>query len=178
MNTKEDLAYIESKIRNIPDFPEKGIQFKDITTLLSDAKALRLTTQHLFNGIAHTKPDVIVGLESRGFLFGTNLAEKLGVSFVPVRKSGKLPYKTLAQAYGLEYGTDKIEIHVDAISKGDRVIIHDDLLATGGTAKAATQLVEALGAKVIAYSFIIELDALGGRQSLPNESEIYSLIHF
>jgi len=178
MTVSSDLAYLASKIRTIPDFPQKGIQFKDITTLLSDAKALRLTTQLLYEGVSELKANVIVGLESRGFLFGTNLAEKLGISFVPVRKSGKLPYKTLEQAYGLEYGTDKIEIHIDAIKKGDRVIIHDDLLATGGTAKAATQLVEALGAEVVAYSFIIELDELGGRSSLVQYSKIHSLIHY
>ncbi|MBR9917063.1 adenine phosphoribosyltransferase [bacterium] len=161
--------YLESVIRTIPDFPKPGIQFKDITTLLSDKKALQLTTQALCDPYHNSDCDIVVGLESRGFLFGTNMSEVLNASFVPVRKPGKLPSETISESYDLEYGTDSLEIHKDAIKEGDRVIIHDDLIATGGTAFAASKLVKRLGGVVIGYSFIIELGFLKGREKLDHE---------
>ncbi len=166
---KDNISeFILSKIRTIPDFPKPGIQFKDITTLLADKEALKLTTQTLTQPFLEKKIDVVVGLESRGFLFGTNIAELLEASFVPVRKPGKLPSEVITENYALEYGTDSVEMHVDAIKKGDRVLIHDDLIATGGTAAAATRLVERLGGEVVGYSFIIELGFLNGRENLKN----------
>ena len=162
--------YLESVIRTVPDFPKPGIQFKDITTLLNDKKALKLTTRALSNPFEGTNCDVVVGLESRGFLFGTNIAEVLNASFVPIRKPGKLPAEVISESYELEYGTDSLEIHKDAIKKGDRVLIHDDLIATGGTALAATKLVERLGGEIIGYSFIIELSFLNGRAKLSNNT--------
>lgn len=171
-NIKE---YLKSVIRTIPDFPKPGIQFKDITTLLNDKKALKLTTKALCVPYKNFKCDVIVGLESRGFLFGTNMAEALDASFVPVRKPGKLPAETISESYELEYGTDSLEIHIDAIKKGDKVIIHDDLIATGGTALAASRLVERLGGEIIGYSFIMELSFLDGRKKLKH-SKIESVL--
>ncbi len=162
--------YLESVIRTIPDFPKPGIQFKDITTLLADKKALRVTTKALCDPYLNTECDVIVGLESRGFLFGTNMAEVLNTSFVPVRKPGKLPFDKISESYDLEYGTDLVEMHTDAIKEGDKVIIHDDLIATGGTALAASNLVKRLGGEIIGYSFIIELSFLKGREKLSHNT--------
>lgn len=162
-NTKK---YLKSVIRTVADFPKPGIQFKDITTLLNDKKALKLTTKALCFPYKNIECDVIVGLESRGFLFGTNMAETIDASFVPVRKPGKLPAETISESYELEYGTDSLEIHIDAIKKGDKVIIHDDLIATGGTALAASKLIERLGGEIIGYSFIMELSFLKGREKL------------
>ena len=167
-NQENIKKYLESVIRTIPDFPKPGIQFKDITTLLNDKKALKLTTLALSNPFQEIDCDIVVGLESRGFLFGTNLAEALNASFVPVRKPGKLPAETISESYELEYGVDSLEIHKDAIKKGDKVLIHDDLIATGGTALAASKLVERLGGEIIGYSFIIELSFLKGRAKLSN----------
>lgn len=158
--------FIANTIRTIPDFPKEGIQFKDITTLLQDKKALKLTSFMLERPFTNTHIDIIVGLESRGFLFGTNLAQDLNAAFVPVRKPGKLPHETISESYELEYGTDQMEIHKDAIFEGAKVIIHDDLIATGGTASAASKLVQRLGGEVIGYSFILELSALKGRDLL------------
>lgn len=167
MNRKERIDYINSVIRTIADFPKPGIQFKDITTLLADPKALEYTYQLLEedipNNLGITK---IVGLESRGFLFGTMLAKELNLGFVPVRKPGKLPFKTHKESYDLEYGSNSLEIHVDAIKAGEKVVIHDDLMATGGSALAAKRLVEKCGGEVVHYSFIIELAFLMGRKSL------------
>lgn len=165
-NIKE---YLESVIRTIPDFPKPGIQFKDITTLLNDRKALKLTTKVLSEPFKELQCDIVVGLESRGFLFGTNMAEVLNAAFVPVRKPGKLPYESISESYELEYGTDSVEMHKDAIKKGDKVIIHDDLIATGGTALAASKLVQRLGGEIIGYSFIIELGFLSGREKLKHK---------
>jgi adenine phosphoribosyltransferase len=176
LSEKENIKdYLNSKIRTIPDFPEPGIQFKDITTLLSDSKALRLTTRGLCVPFSNTDCDVIVGLESRGFLFGTNMAEVLNTSFVPVRKPGKLPSDTISEDYELEYGSNSLEIHIDSIKEGDKVIIHDDLIATGGSALAASKLVERLGGVIVGYSFIIELSFLKGRQKL-DHTKIESII--
>lgn len=171
MNRKERIDYINSVIRTIADFPKPGIQFKDITTLLADPKALEYTYQLLEedipNNLGITK---IVGLESRGFLFGTMLAKELNLGFVPVRKPGKLPFKTHKESYDLEYGSNSLEIHVDAIKAGEKVVIHDDLMATGGSALAAKRLVEKCGGEVVHYSFIIELAFLMGRKSLQTDS--------
>ncbi len=158
--------YLQSVIRTIPDFPKAGIQYKDITTLLADKKALKLTTLALSDPFISKHIDVVVGLESRGFLFGTNMAAVLDAAFVPVRKPGKLPAEVISESYELEYGTDNVEMHKDAIRSGAKVVIHDDLIATGGTAAAATKLVERLGGEVIGYSFIIELSYLHGREKL------------
>lgn len=161
-----DVQEIKNLIRDIPDFPKKGILFKDITPLLANNKGLHLTTKLLADPFREQKIDHVVGLESRGFLFGTNIAGELGAGFVPVRKPGKLPSETISIEYELEYGTDKLEIHKDAIQPGENVIIHDDIIATGGTAKAATELVEMLGGKVIGYSFILALGFLDGKKHL------------
>jgi len=168
--------YLLENIRTIPDFPKPGIQFKDITTLLFDKKALQLTTFLLTEPYLNQEVDIVVGLESRGFLFGTNLAHNLNAGFVPVRKPGKLPSRTIEQEYELEYGTDILEIHADAIPKGAKVVIHDDLIATGGSAGAATKLVQRLGGEVIGYSFLMELSFLNGRALLAETAPVESII--
>jgi adenine phosphoribosyltransferase len=173
-----DTEYIRSHIRTIPDFPETGIQFKDITPLLLDAKANELTLSALHTAFHTLSVDKVVGLESRGFLFGPSLAASFQAGFVPARKKGKLPYKTIQKEYGLEYGKDILEMHTDAINPGDNVIIHDDLLATGGTAKAATELVLELGGQVVGYSFIIELSFLLGKNQLLKDIPIRSIIQY
>ena len=168
--------YLLDNIRNVPDFPKPGIQFKDITTLLADKKALQLTTFLLTEPYLEQDVDIVVGLESRGFLFGTNLAHNLNAGFVPVRKPGKLPAKTIEESYELEYGTDSLEMHADAIPEGSKVLIHDDLIATGGSAEAATKLVQKLGGEVIGYSFIMELSFLDGRKKLLETAPVESII--
>jgi adenine phosphoribosyltransferase len=170
----EDL---KKYIRSVKNFPKKGIVFRDITTLLKDPHALRVTLQQLYENVKNLKITKVCGIESRGFMFGAMLAEKLNVGFVPIRKPGKLPAKTEKEIYELEYGTDAVEIHTDAISKGDRVLLHDDLLATGGTSKAAANLIEKLGGKVVQISFIIELKFLKGREKLKNY-DLKSLITY
>jgi adenine phosphoribosyltransferase len=164
-------------IRDIPNFPKEGIIFKDITTLLKDGAGFTETLNELYKISKDKKITKVLGIESRGFIFGGALAAKLGVGFVPIRKPGKLPAETLSETYELEYGTDTIEIHKDALNKNDRVLIHDDLLATGGTMKAACKLVEKLGAKVEQISFIIELDFLKGKELIKNY-DVQSLIHY
>lgn len=166
MDIENIPEYLSSVIRTIPDFPKAGIQFKDITTLLADKKALKLTTKALADPYLSKQVDVVVGLESRGFLFGTNLAAELDAAFVPVRKPGKLPAEVISETYELEYGTDSLEMHKDAFPNGAKVVIHDDLIATGGSAAAATRLVKRLGGEIIGYSFIIELGFLNGREML------------
>ncbi|KAA3615943.1 MAG: adenine phosphoribosyltransferase [Calditrichaeota bacterium] len=167
---------LEKYIRSIPDFPKPGIQFKDITTLLQNPTAFKQCLDAFENRISG-KVDVVVGTESRGFIFGAPLADRLGVGFVPVRKPGKLPAETISEEYALEYGTDKLEIHTDAIRKGDKVVIIDDLLATGGTMQATTKLVERLGGEIVHILFLIELEFLQGRERLRAYS-IDSLITF
>ena len=152
----------KSLIRTIADFPKPGIQFKDITPLLKDPKAVDLCVAAMLPDPVE-KVDIVVGIESRGFIMGPLLAQSLGCGFVPIRKEGKLPAQTLQESYDLEYGSATIEIHRDAIAPGDRVMLHDDVLATGGTAAAAVKLIEALGGKVVCCSFIIELTQLQGR---------------
>jgi adenine phosphoribosyltransferase len=169
-----DLA---AKIRDIPDFPKEGIVFKDITPLLQDAESLRYTVDKLAEFGVGKKIDVVVGAEARGFILGATLAYTLGAGFVPARKPGKLPFLTVAAEYDLEYGTDSLEVHSDAIGPGTRVLVHDDLLATGGTARAKCDLVEKLGGEVVGVSFIIELSFLNGREKL-KEYDVLSLIKF
>jgi adenine phosphoribosyltransferase len=166
-----------SYIRDIKDFPKKGIVFKDITPLLKDAKAFNAATDELLQLVGDKPVDKVVGMESRGFFFAPLLATKLGAGFVPVRKAGKLPYKTLSESYSLEYGEDKLEIHSDAIEKGERVLIHDDVLATGGTAEAVCKLVEKMGGEIVQCNFLIELDFLNGREKLKG-FQVKSLLHY
>lgn len=168
--------FLNESIRTIPDFPKAGIQFKDITPLLKSPEALRLTTELLVQPYTSQNVDVVVGLESRGFLFGTNMAANLHAGFVPVRKPNKLPSDKIFAEYELEYGKDRVEMHSDAIKPGEKVIIHDDLIATGGTAAAATELVEKLGGIVVGYSFLIELTFLSGREKLSKDVPVYSII--
>lgn len=169
--------YINEHIRNVPDFPKPGIQFKDITTLLNNRKALELTSYMLAQPFKDMEVDYVIGLESRGFLFGTNLAQDLNAGFVPIRKPGKLPADTLSATYELEYGTDQVEIHKDAFPQGSKIIIHDDLIATGGTAEAAKRLTEQLGGEVVGYSFIIELSFLNGKDKLDVSADtIYNAV--
>ena len=170
-------AAIQTFIRDVPDFPKKGIIFKDITPLLKDPDAFRDTVDVLAGELAKKKIDVIVGIESRGFIFSPILAYKLQVGFVPVRKKGKLPWETEAESYTLEYGEATLEIHKDAISKGMRVAIVDDLLATGGTASATARLVEKLGAQVEHFSFLVELTFLKGRDKL-SQYDVFSIIQY
>ena len=170
---------LKSLIRDIPDFPQPGILFRDITTLLSDPQGLRHTIDSLTDQCqtANLVPDYIVGMESRGFIFAPPLAYQLNAGFVPVRKPGKLPADVHSVAYELEYGTDQLEIHQDAIAPGAKVLIVDDLLATGGTAKAAAELLEKMHAEVIGFAFVIELLALKGKNQLP-EVPLISLIQY
>ena len=146
---------LKQYIRDVPDFPKKGIIFKDITTLLKNPVSMKLTLDILYEKVKDLKIDKVVGIEARGFIFGALLAEKLNAGFIPARKPGKLPAPVFNQTYELEYGTDTIEIHKDAISKGDRILLHDDLLATGGTAKAACDLIEKIGGTIVETLFII-----------------------
>jgi adenine phosphoribosyltransferase len=169
---------IKQVIRDVPDFPKPGIIFKDITPIFYDQKLCSRIADEFISRF-DKKPDAIVGIESRGFLFGFLIANKLGIPFVLVRKAGKLPYKTVNVEYDLEYGTSKIEMHEDALQKGWNVIIHDDLLATGGTAEAAGNLVKKLGANVLGFNFVIGLDFLNGEKKLINHSNnITCLVHF
>ena len=163
-------------IREVPDFPKKGILFKDITTLLKDAAAFRTAIDLLTDSFRGDRVDVVVGMESRGFILGAPLAYNLGAAFVPVRKLGKLPSETLRVQYALEYGTNTLEIHKDAIQPNQRVLIVDDLLATGGTVAATIELVRRLGGEVIALAFLIELLFLGGRKYLGEDFRIVTLI--
>ena len=156
--------YFKQKIRNVPDFPKKGIMFRDITTLLKDGEALNKSAEALYNFSKDLKIDKVVGVESRGFIFGSLLAQRLGVGLILVRKPGKLPAETISQSYTLEYGEDTLEIHKDAIQPGERILLHDDLLATGGTARAACDLIEKAGGNIVQVSFIIELAFLGGKE--------------
>ncbi|NOZ56886.1 MAG: adenine phosphoribosyltransferase [Calditrichaeota bacterium] len=157
---------LKKSIRSIPDFPKPGIVFRDITTLLKDAKAFRQAVDEMADAFADKKPELVVGVESRGFIFGGAMAYKLGIGFVPVRKPGKLPAETVRAEYELEYGKDAIEIHKDAIQPGQKVLLVDDLLATGGTMAATVELVKQLGAEIVGIVFLIELSFLNGREKL------------
>ena len=171
------MKELKEYIRNIPDFPEKGIIFRDITSVLQDPDSLKLAIDELEKKLEGLEFDVIAGAESRGFLFGMPLAYNLHKPFVPIRKKGKLPCETVEKTYELEYGTATIEIHKDAIKKGDRVVLLDDLIATGGTMKAAAELVEELGGEVVKALFLIELTDLKGREVLGNY-DVDSVVQF
>ena len=168
---------LEDKIRSIPDFPKPGILFRDITTLLQEPAAFTETVQRIFDAYKDEAIEAVAGIESRGFIFGAPLAQKLGVAFIPIRKPGKLPAETVSAEYSLEYGTDKIEMHKDALAAGQRVLVVDDLLATGGTMEAACRLVESVNAVVAGIAFVIELDFLNGRDKLKGHN-IVSLVHY
>lgn len=168
---------LDSKIRTIPDFPKKGIMFKDITTVLKDGEALRYCVDTMYDHYRGKNISKVIGIESRGFIIGTALAYRLGVGFIPIRKPGKLPAEKIRQEYKLEYGTDAIEIHKDAIATGERVVIHDDVLATGGTMEAACTLVQQLGGVIVGLSFLVELAFLHPRKRL-SEYDIFSLVQY
>src|SRR5437870_6624905 len=165
------------KIRDVPDFPKPGVVFKDIMPLLADAEALRDAVDRIAEWAGPREPDVVLGAEARGYITGGALACRLGCGFVPARKPGKLPWRTVAAKYALEYGFDQLEVHADSIARGQRVLIHDDVLATGGTAKATVDLVEQLGAEVVGLPFIIELTFLDGRERLAGY-DVHSLITY
>jgi adenine phosphoribosyltransferase len=170
---------IEDYIRTIPDFPEPGIQFRDVTTLFNDPRGFRMAIDMLLHPFAGERIDRVAGIEARGFILGGAVAHQLSVGFVPIRKKGKLPWKTVEEDYTLEYGTATVEVHEDAFQKGERVLIVDDLIATGGTAEAGIKLVERLGAKVAGCAFIVDLPDLGGRDRIANTgSPIHALCSF
>lgn len=164
-------------IRNIPDFPTPGIQFKDITPLVKNPAMLRLAVHQLIHPFIGEKLTAVVGMEARGFIFGSLAAWELDVGFVPLRKPGKLPYDVQSISYDLEYGTAALEVHVDALERGDRVLLVDDLIATGGTAAASCELMEKLGASIAGCAFVVELDELQGRDRLSRYA-VHSLVHF
>jgi adenine phosphoribosyltransferase len=168
---------LTAKIRDIPDFPKRGIIFKDIMPLLADPEALHETVERLAEFAEPRKPDVVLGAEARGFILGAALAYRLGCGFVAARKPGKLPWRTISAKYALEYGFDALELHADAIANGASVLIHDDLLATGGTAKAKIDLVEQLGGTVVGLAFVIELEFLNGREKLAGY-DVCSLVQY
>jgi adenine phosphoribosyltransferase len=168
---------LKAKIRDVPDWPQEGIVFKDMMPLLADRDALRQTIDLLAEWAEPRKPEIVVGGEARGFIAGAPLAYKLGAGFVPARRPGKLPLETISAHYALEYGDNALELQADAFAGGTRVLVHDDLLATGGTAQAMARLVEQLGGDVVGIAFIIELDFLNGRNKLPGY-DVFSLIHF
>lgn len=168
---------INKYVRDIQDFPKGGIMFKDITLLLLNPKAIKECLAFLVDSLKGQVVDKVVGAESRGFFFGILQAQELNAGFVPVRKPNKLPYDTISASYDLEYGTDTLEIHSDAIQKGDRVVIHDDVLATGGTAKAMCELVEALGGEIVQLNFLMEISFLKGAEKLPNKN-VFAALHY
>jgi adenine phosphoribosyltransferase len=170
---------IKSYVRTIPHYPKQGVMFRDITTLLKDPIGFKLTIGELVSRYAKAKIDKVAGIESRGFIIGAALAYQLGLGFIPIRKKGKLPAETIGHDYELEYGADRIEIHVDAVSKGDHLLLVDDLIATGGTAEAAVNLLEKMGATVLECCFVIELPELGGRKRLEAlKQKVFALCEF
>jgi adenine phosphoribosyltransferase len=174
---QKNCGYIKSKVRSIPDWPIKGVIFRDITTLLQDPKAHREISTIFYNRYADQNVDKIVGIDARGFLFGSVLAYKLDIGFIPIRKKGKLPYKTIGESYTLEYGEETVEIHEDAFNRGERVVIIDDLMATGGTIAASANLVQKLGAEIIECAFVLELPDLKGREKL-GKQKVFSIVEF
>lgn len=168
---------LKNYIRDIQGFPKEGILFKDITPVLIDPIARKECLEKLMSSLKDKKIDKVIGVESRGFFFGMLIAQELNVGFIPVRKPNKLPYETISATYDLEYGTDTLEIHIDAIQKGDRILIHDDVLATGGTAKAVCELVERLGGKIVQCNFLMELTFLNGREKI-KKNEIFAAITY
>ena len=170
---------IKSLIRTIPHYPKPGIQFRDITTLLKDPLGLKVTIDELFKRYEKQKINKVVGVESRGFLIGAPLAYRLGVGFVPIRKQGKLPAETVGHDYELEYGSDRVEIHADAIEKGERILLVDDVIATGGTALASIAVIEKLGGVVVECAFVIDLISVGGRKRLEDKGhKMFALVEF
>ena len=173
----DTMEALKAKIRHVPDFPKAGILFYDITTLLRDREGVRLVVDALIRPFEGQPIDVVVGIESRGFILGGAVADRLGAGFTPVRKPGKLPWQTVRETYELEYGVDSLEIHADGVGRGQRVLIVDDLLATGGTANATAKLVRRIGGDVQGLAFLIELTVLQGRSKLPNE-RIHSVLRY
>ncbi len=171
------MEHLKEIIREVPDFPKPGILFYDITTLLKDAAGFKSVIDALQAHYRNTRVDLVLGIEARGFIFAPALAYALGAGFIPVRKPNKLPAKTVRETYQLEYGTDSLEVHADAIQPGQNVLIVDDLLATGGTAAAVGRLVEKLGGKVAGFGFVVELDFLHGREKLPGY-DVFSLLQY
>ncbi len=171
------MERLKAHIRNIPDFPKPGIQFKDITPLVKNPMMLRLAVNQLIHPFLGEEITAIVGMEARGFIFGSLAAWEMGISFVPLRKPGKLPYDIQSISYDLEYGSASLEVHTDALDSNDKVLLVDDLIATGGTAAASCQLIEKLGAEVSACAFVVELDDLNGRELL-SQYRVHSLIHY
>jgi adenine phosphoribosyltransferase len=171
------VSDLEARIRDVPDFPQPGIVFKDIMPLLAEPELLREAVDLLAEWAGPRRPDVILGGEARGFILGAALAYKLGCGFVAARRPGKLPWETISASYALEYGENALEVHADAFTKGQRVLLHDDVLATGGTAKAIVDLAENLGGDVVGICFLIELDFLEGRKLLEGH-DVHSLIHY
>ena len=170
---------IKSRIRTVPHYPKHGVMFRDITTLLKDPVGLRLTVHELVNRYTGMKIDKVAGIESRGFIVGAPLAHMLGVGFVPIRKKGKLPAETIGHDYELEYGTDRVEIHTDAISPGENILLVDDLIATGGTAEAAASLIQKIGGNIIECAFVIDLLDVGGRKRLEQHGyKVFALCEF
>jgi adenine phosphoribosyltransferase len=172
-----DIERLKSLVRDVPDWPEPGVVFKDIMPLLGNADALQETIDVLGDWAAERSPDIVVGAEARGFFIGSAIAYKLGCGFVPARRPGKLPLETIAAEYALEYGMNTLELQADAIGDGARVVIHDDVLATGGTARALAELVEQLGGDVVGLQFIIELDFLKGLEKI-SDYDVFSLLHY
>jgi adenine phosphoribosyltransferase len=168
---------LKQHIRNVPDFPKPGILFYDITTLLKNAEGLKATIERLVAPYRDARIDAVLGIESRGFILGAAVAERLGAGFIPVRKPGKLPAKAIKETYDLEYGKDALEMHADAVDKGERVLIVDDVLATGGTAAAAVQLVKKVGGELHGLAFLIELTALQGKSRLPGQ-QVFSVLQY
>ena len=171
------MEQLKSRIRNVPDFPKAGILFYDITTLLQDREGFRLAIDAVALPFRDQEIDLVVGIESRGFIFGAAVADRIGAGFAPVRKPGKLPASTIRATYDLEYGSDSLEIHADAVKNGQRTVIVDDLLATGGTARATLDLVKQLGGRVVGLGFLIELSALNGRSKLTGET-VHSVLQY
>ena len=170
---------LRAAVRTIPDYPKPGVMFRDITTLLADARAFRRAIDELVQPLAGAKIDKVAGIEARGFILGGAIAHQLSVGFIPIRKKGKLPFETMGEAYELEYGVDEVEIHVDAVGEGDRVLLVDDLIATGGTATAAIRLLERAGAEIVLCSFVVDLPDLGGAGKLrAMGKQVASLIDF
>lgn len=174
---EELLKRLKGRIRDVPDYPKKGIVFRDITPLLKDRELFRESVLSLSGMVAKEEFDYVAGIEARGFIIGAALAYTTGKGFIPIRKKGKLPFRKVSKDYDLEYGTETLEIHSDSAEKGSRVLVVDDLLATGGTAQAAGSLIASLGARVAGYAFIIELEGLGGRARL-SDGKIFSLIKY
>ena len=174
-----DFEYVREHVRMVPDFPKEGILFLDITTATKDAKAMRIMVDFLYEKFKDERVDYVAGIESRGFIFGAALAYRLNAGFIPIRKPNKLPAKTIKETYSLEYGTDTIEMHEDALKPGDRVLVLDDLLATGGTSLAACKLVKRAGGDVVAAAFIIELNPLKGRAKIEDDGvKVVSMLDY